>query len=399
VGRRSVKILVLSFYYKPDLSAGSFRASALVDALRKRLPPGSHLDVVTSQPNRYQSFAVDAPTVEQHAGLSIFRVAVPTHQSGFVDQSKAFATFVYQALKYVADRDYDLVFATSSRLMTAALGAWVAQSKHARLYLDIRDIFTETIDEVLSPLVRWFVGPVVRALERWTIGRADKVNLISPGFSEYFHERYPQQRFSFFTNGIDEEFLAVGAMQPIGASDPDTRRTLTVLYAGNIGEGQGLHDIVPKLAKSMGQRVCFQIIGDGGRKGALEASLVKNGVKNVKLLPPMKRDELISAYRAADVLFVHLNGYAAFKRVLPSKLFEFGALGKPVWAGVSGYAAEFVRSEIDNAAVFEPCDVEGAIRAFDKLALEDAPRAAFVAKYARSNIDRALAEDILAIGK
>ena len=394
-----MKILILSFYYKPDLSAGSFRASALVDALRKRLPPGSHLDVVTSQPNRYQSYAADAPTVERHTGLSIFRVALPTHQSGLVDQSKAFVTFFYQALKFVADRDYDLVFATSSRLMTAALGAWVAKNKRAKLYLDIRDIFAETIDELLSRRVRWLVRPVVRALERWTIGRADKVNLISPGFSEYFRERYPTQRFSFFTNGIDDEFLAVGAMQPIGASDPDKRRTLTVLYAGNIGEGQGLHDIVPKLAKSMAARVCFEIIGDGGRRGALEAALAENGVTNVKLLPPVRRDELIRAYRAADVLFVHLNSYAAFKRVLPSKLFEFAALGKPVWAGVSGYAAEFVKSEIGNAVVFEPCDVEAAIQAFSRLAIEDAPRAAFVAKYARSNIDRALAEDILAISK
>jgi len=82
--------------------------------------------------------------------------------------------------------------------------------------------------------------------------------------------------------------------------------------------------------------------------------------------------------------------------VLPSKLFEFAALGKPVWAGVAGYAAEFIKSEISNAAVFDPRDVQAAIQSFSRLSLHDVPRTAFVAKYARAEINQKLAEDILA---
>jgi hypothetical protein len=51
-------------------------------------------------------------------------------------------------MRHVANRDYDLVLATSSRLMTAALGALIARRKRARLYLDIRDIFVDTIGDV-----------------------------------------------------------------------------------------------------------------------------------------------------------------------------------------------------------------------------------------------------------
>ena len=65
------------------------------------------------------------------------------------------------------------------------------------------------------------------------------------------------------------------------------------------------------------------------------------------------------------MLFLHLGAHAAFEKVLPSKLFEYAALGKPVLAGVAGFAARFVREEISNAAVFPPCDVAGAVRAFD----------------------------------
>jgi glycosyltransferase involved in cell wall biosynthesis len=397
MGQRGVKILVLSFYFRPDLSAGSFRATALVDALCKAVPAGSQIDVITTLPNRYHSFSADAPQPDQQAGLSIFRIALPKHQSGLLDQSRAFLTFSREATRQAARRDYDLVYATSSRLMTAVLGAWIARRKNARFYLDIRDIFVDTIQDVLPRKVSWVVKPVFEVLEKWAIKQADKVNLVSSGFSQYFSTRYPQHRFSYFTNGVDDEFLAAA---PTQSSVPDRvakNQPLTVLYAGNLGEGQGLHAIIPELAKSMGSRIHFKIIGDGGRKHALEAALSKLGVTNVELLPPVKRDELLDAYRAANVLFLHLNDYDAFKKVLPSKLFEYAALGKPVWAGVAGYPAEFVRSEISNAAVFHPCDVEGAVQAFDELALQDAPRTAFVMKYARANISQKMAEDVLSV--
>lgn len=397
VGGKVLKILFLTSYYKPDLSAGSFRATGLVDALRKIMPNNSSIDVITTLPNRYLSFTADAAEAEDHDGLKIYRIALPNHKSGMIDQSRMYLTFVRKALKKVVDRDYDLVFATSGRLMTAVLAAWIARKKGAKLYLDLRDIFVDTIKDVLPRKITWLAKPFFSVFEKLAVSRADKVNLVSAGFSEYFSTRYPQQRFSYFTNGIDDEFLAAAPTRISVLRGVADERPLTVLYAGNLGEGQGLHKLIPELAKKMGSRVHFRIIGDGGRKRALEVALLECGVTNVELSPPIKRDELLEAYRGADVLFLHLNDYEAFKKVLPSKIFEYAALGKPVWAGVSGYAAEFIRSEVTNAAVFQPCDVEGAMQSFDELILQDAPRTAFVAKYARSNICLKMAEDILAV--
>ena len=171
--------------------------------------------------------------------------------------------------------------------------------------------------------------------------------------------------------------------------------TLTVLYAGNIGEGQGLHKILPTLAKMMEKRLHFKVIGDGGRKEALMQALKEEGVTNVELLQPLNRDRLIEAYQAANVLFLHLNDYDAFNKVLPSKLFEYAALGKPIWAGIAGYPAEFVRSEIINSAVFSPCDVNQATQVFESLEMNLTPRADFIEKYARRNIAKGMAQEIV----
>ncbi len=393
-----MKILVLTFYYAPDLSAGSFRATALVDSLARVLPDGAEIDVVTTLPNRYHSFASDAAAHERRGRVSITRIALPSHQSGMLDQSRAFITFARRAL-VEARSGYDLVFATSSRLMTAVLGTWIARRSNARLYLDVRDIFVDTIKDVVARPVAWITKPLFSLAERWAVSRADKVNLVSRGFASYFEPRYPGRRFSYFTNGIDDEFLVSADERTPARALLDRREPITVLYAGNLGEGQGLHAILPELACRMGSRVRFQIIGGGGRKQLLEQQLLARGVTNVEMRPPVARGELLELYRAADVLFLHLNDYEAFKKVLPSKIFEYAALGKPIWAGVAGYAADFIRSQVSNASVFPPCDAEEAERTFGQLILADTPRREFLAQYSRANISRAMAADVLSLAQ
>jgi glycosyltransferase involved in cell wall biosynthesis len=390
----SRRILVLSFYYAPDLCAGSFRATPFVAALRAQAPADTHIDVITTLPNRYQTFDHDAAQSESSAGLEIRRIKLPRHQSDMAGQSRAFAEFARRALEIVAERSYDLVFATSSRLMTAALGAWIARRKHAALYLDIRDLFVDTIGDVLPAAAAWPASRFFSLIERWAVTRADRINLVSRGFEAYFRQRYGALPLAWFTHGIDTEFLeppaAYRARLPADAP-------ITVLYAGNIGAGQELHDILPGMARELHARVQFVVIGDGGRRKALQEALAAAGADNVELRPPVSRATLLQAYRAADVLFLHLGARPAFEKVLPSKLFEYAALGKPVLAGVAGYAAEFVREEIENAAVFAPGNVAEGVRAFESLELADRPRASFKARYARSRIVGAMAQDVLSL--
>ena len=386
-----MKLLVLSFYYQPDLSAGSFRTTALVKALLDKLPADAHIELITTLPNRYSSFSSEAPELEEHPRLTIRRIALPAHKSGMVDQAKAFLVYAKQVRNIARGKHYDLVYATSSRLMTATLGAVIARSKKIPLYLDIRDIFVDTIKDVLSGKMVRFIKPILSLLERFTIKSARKVNLVSAGFLPYFKARYPDQDYSLFTNGIDDEFLNLSVVN----TENNQNRILDVVYAGNIGEGQGLHNIIPQMAKRLEGRLRFKVIGDGGRLTSLKDALNASKCNNVDLLNPVRRDELINIYQSADILFLHLNDYDAFRKVLPSKLFEYAALGKPIWAGIAGYAAEFVTEHIENASVFAPCNVDAAVEALQRLEISMTPRAAFIDRFSRANIMRDMAADVI----
>ena len=111
--------------------------------------------------------------------------------SDMLDQSLPFASW-RAALKHVAGRKYDLVFATSSRLMTAALGAWIARAQSAPLYLDIRDLFVDTISDVLPAPLAWPVRALMGQVESWTMRRAQRINLVS---RQALRKLFPAKRY------------------------------------------------------------------------------------------------------------------------------------------------------------------------------------------------------------
>lgn len=392
----TMHVLLLSFYFPPDLSAGSFRMEALVTALQERLDPDLRITVITTRPNRYGSFEAQAPAMEVRGGLTVHRIDLPLHQSGMRDQARAFVTFAWEARRLVQLERPDAVVATTSRLMTGALGAWAARNRRAPLYLDIRDIFVDTIGDVLPRRSTWFLKPLFSAVEQWAVRSATRVNLVSPGFLPYFQPRYPNRSFSVLSNGVDDAFLENRNVQH--AHLQTAAAPLHVLYAGNLGEGQGLHHILPALTQQLGDSVRFTVVGDGGRRIQLEEALAALPRHAVTLLAPVKRAELIALYSQADVLFVHLNDLPAFTKVLPSKLFEYAATGKPIWAGLAGFPALFTQQEIENAAVFHPCDAAGALAAFRTLRMQTCDRSIFVDRYRRTQIMNQMADDIARLG-
>lgn len=391
-----MKVLFLTFYYPPDLCAGSFRAQPLVQALEDAGGAGLQLDVITTMPNRYQTHSQTALLYEEAGNVRIRRIPLPAHKSGMMDQARAFLAYANGVSAKVRGRHWDIVVATSSRLMTAALGAHVAGRSGAKLYLDIRDLFTDTMGDVLKGSPLQALLPAFRMLEKRTLNRAARVNLVSPGFVPHVSAVAPQHEYRLFTNGIDDAFLGYDFKKATTAPGAP----LLIVYAGNMGEGQGLHGLFPAAARALAGRASFRLIGDGGQRKRLEQTLAEAGVTNVQILNPVPRSELLRHYDEADVLFTHLNDYEAFRKVLPSKLFEYAATGKRILAGVAGVSADMLRQEVPNAEVFPPLDVTAMVAAVERLGRAPVwtSRTEFLAKYSRRNIMKSLAEDILALG-
>jgi glycosyltransferase involved in cell wall biosynthesis len=135
------------------------------------------------------------------------------------------------------------------------LGYTIAHKKNVPLYLDIRDIFVDTIGDILrNSLIKTMVLPLIKLIEQKTFNAAVHINLVSGGFLPYFC-RFKCSSYSEFSNGIDDEFLNLSF-----GERKNKNKTATILYAGNIGEGQGLEKIIPSAASMLGDDYRFVIV-------------------------------------------------------------------------------------------------------------------------------------------
>ena len=118
-----------------------------------------------------------------------------------------------------------------------------------------------------------------------------------------------------------------------------------------------------------------------------------------KFSHPSRARRCSTTYLSADILFLHLNAYSAFEKVLPSKIFRIRCNGETDLGGCGWLCGEVHRDEVPNAAVFGPCNAAEAVQKLDGLILQDQPREAFVARYARRAISVAMAADILLLAR
>ncbi len=389
-----MKILFLSFYYKPDLCAGSFRTQGLIRELGERLTDGDEVTLLTTLPQRYQSFKVEADQSEVDGVIQVERFKTPVHKSGFVDQIKCFYSYYKQVLDCTKDENYDFVFATSSRLFTAFLGARLARKKRIPLLLDIRDIFRDTLKSLLPKLTFALLNSLIYLIENYTFSYAKKINLVSEGFNDYFQKRFSNTKYYNFYNGVDDIFFNFDFTKEVSS-----RKIIT--YAGNIGKGQCIESIIPQMAEYLGCDYEIHIYGDGGQCKALEEAIADNKVTNVKLFSPVNREKLLLVYKNSDYLFLHLNDVSAFEKVLPSKVFEYAITKKPIIAGVNGFARQFIEDNIPLSVVFDPSSIASFSENFEKFVCteKDDDIDDFVRRFSRKSISREMVGEMFEIDK
>lgn len=394
-----MRIVFFTFYFPPDLSAGSFRAEALVESLSKKIQDDDEIHIISSHPSRYNTYQAKVEDNEIYGNIIVHRIMIPKNKNGMFSQIRSFIIYAFSGYKICLKISPNFIFGTSSRLMTGLLSGISAYKLKCGYFIDVRDIFSETISDLFRSKSRILSGLsklLFVSIEKKILNNANGVNVVSEAFPKYFQDNgIDTSNWSFFPNGIDQLFLN---------QDFNTKfkknKIKTILYAGNIGEGQGLEKILPNLAKKIINNYHFLIIGDGSARPKLVRKIKNEKITNIEILPPVSRDKLISFYQEADILFLHLNDIPAFERVLPSKIFEYSVIGKPILAGLSGYSSQFMMENIPHSVIFKPGDLIGSIDAIEQIKKINVKREHvdfFIKKYSRNKIMNNMAEHIVSV--
>lgn len=174
------------------------------------------------------------------------------------------------------------------------------------------------------------VAKLASAFERSNLLNVDNVSTISRSMMNKAREKgVNADRVIFFPNwsevarfrDVDGESVAQLKRQ-LGL--PDDKKI--ILYSGNIGEKQGLENVIAAATSLREQPWLFVIVGQGGGKARLEKQVQENGLDNVKFYPLQPYDALPALLKMADCHLV-IQKRGAADAVLPSKLTNILAVG------------------------------------------------------------------------
>jgi glycosyltransferase involved in cell wall biosynthesis len=141
-----------------------------------------------------------------------------------------------------------------------------------------------------------------------------------------------------------------------------------VSFIGILGNAHGLSTVARAAAVLQEKRpeVLLLLVGEGADKSNLEALVAAMGLKNLFIVGQQPRNKVPALIRASSVCMVLLKNSEVFKTVIPSKMLEFMACGRPVILGVEGQARELVE-KADCGVCIPPEDSALLAEAIDQL--------------------------------
>lgn len=174
------------------------------------------------------------------------------------------------------------------------------------------------------------VARLATAFERSGLHHVDNVSTISRSMMNKAQEKgVAAEKIIFFPNWSE-----VARFRDVCDDDVRTLRAQLelpvdhkiILYSGNIGEKQGLENVIEAALRLREQPLMFAIVGQGGGKARLEKMARERGLNNVKFFPLQSYDALPALLKLGDChLVVQKRGAA--DAVLPSKLTNILAVG------------------------------------------------------------------------
>lgn len=329
-----MKILVYGINYSPELTGiGKYSG----EMARWLAAQGHEVRVITAPPY-YPEWRVHAGYSawryrrEQDAGVSVLRcpLYVPARPSALSRLLHLISFSLSSFLPVLLQLFWrpQLVVLVVPTLFCAPQALLLARLAGAKSVLHVQDYEVDALFG-LGLMKGGRLRRLAFALERLTLRAFTRVSTISSGMLQRAREKgVPEERLCFFPNWSETARFrrvarAPALLQRLGIA-PEKR---VLLYAGNIGQKQGLEVVIEAAARLAARpELVFLIVGEGAGKPALLEMARARGLGNVVFAPLQSYEDLPALLASADVHLV-IQKRGAADAVLPSKLTNILAVG------------------------------------------------------------------------
>jgi len=363
-----MKVLFLSQYFAPE----AFSNSQIAAWLSER---GHCVTVISCVPNYPSGKFYDGYSNRRRRDEAIGRVqvrrvwTVPRGRSklqliaNYLVYPVAAAVRISQLTAPRADVSF---VSMPSPLLQAFAGVYARKRYGIPMVYWVQDLWPETV----KYLFKLRDGPVLRLLDRmcgWLYRQADIVLVQSDAMPELVaRHSVPREKIRVLPNTAPEFYRPIARSEAVEHAMQIVEAGFVVMFAGNIGESQGL-EVLVDAADILRERndMAFVILGSGRGEAALRQRVADLELTaRFHFLGRHSEQSMPYFFAQADALFMSLKDLPMFALTVPYKLQTYLACGKPIVASINGEGARIIKEA--NAGY--------AVPAGDSAALADALR-------------------------
>lgn len=348
-----MRIGILTQWFEPEPGGGAL-PGVLARGLAER---GHRVQVVTGFPNYPDGVLPAGYTIRRRvdaesSGIGIRRVALyPNHGRSAIGRVGNYASFGVSAVVsgVGAFRDVDAIWVYNSPI-TISWPMWAAKLlKRIPSVLHVMDLWPDSI--LLSGFARQgrSFAAATWALNAWCdrmYSSASSIAYTSPTVGKVLAERGVSPEKLEYVPVWTDERVYHPSTQNIRSQLGIDESAIVLLYAGALGEAQGLSTLIDACSQVQDPRFVCLIAGSGNSESSLRehAGRVASCVKFLGRFPP---DAMAALMATSDINYIGLRLDGLSYMTLPSKTQAAMASGRALMVSAPGDVA---RLAIDSGA-------------------------------------------------
>lgn len=226
----------------------------------------------------------------------------------------------------------DAIIGSSVHPFAAVTGALLANRFGVPFVFEVRDLWPQTLIDLGRIGARSVSARLMRAMERWLYGRADRIVTLLPRAVDYIVPMgVAENKVVWIPNGVE---LSAYRSPALVNNAPD--KPFTLMYFGAHGQANALDDVLRALALLQDQAplnpIQLRLIGDGPAKASLRALASQLKLCNVSFEPPVSKSAVPSLAAEADAFVLPVSDKPDLYRygISPNKLYDYFAAARPI---------------------------------------------------------------------
>lgn len=331
------EILIISNYYPPEKGAAANRIEQLALKLNQNKYKVSVLCPLGNYPKGelFPEYKGKFSVTEKLQNITVKRLWIyPSVSKNIFKRTLSVLSFSSVLFFYLLTKKTpNKIVVQSPPLLLSFVSVLVLSLMRKKIILNVSDLWPLAAIELKALKKDSFSHHISLFFEQFIYSRATIILGQSNEIIAHVHSIFPDKNCYLYRNFPDHQ----GAEMDF---ETNVNEPIKLFYAGLLGIAQGVFELCQKI-ELQSVNIELHIFGDGAEKYQIEDLIQQNPQKKIIFHGMLERKELHKKLQFFDIAIVPLK--TRIYGSVPSKIFEYGALGFPTLYFGGGEGEALVR--------------------------------------------------------